>query len=517
MTLTMRIVTAACEKIVAVFAVILIPIAISAQSVIVSISSEKDNTLYEDTTGALSNGAGFYLFAGRSSQATNSIRRGVMQFDIDASIPSGAVILDAELTLHMSRTSFGPTAVELHRLLSDWGEGTSDAAGEEGGGALSTTDDATWIHTFYNTGFWTLPGGDFSATLSTSAIVDSNGYYTFSSTSTMIADIQGWLDNPSENFGWIILGDETAAGSSKRFDCRESPVSANRPKLTVTYAIPSQMAIPAMKDNTLCEESTGALSNGAGSNFFVGKTNQFSNSLRRGVIAFDVAGNITAGSLVVGAQLKLNMSKTISGTFPVNLHKLLADWGEGTSNAAGNEGGGAPSTMMDATWIHTFFNSSFWSTAGGDFDPSVSGTSMIAGVGSYTFGTTPLIAADVQEWLDVPGSNFGWLVIGDETTAGSAKRFDSKENSIMMNRPSLIVYFIPPPCCIDIRGDVNNDGANANILDLNYMVNRIFRGGPPAACFVEADVNSDGTSSNVLDLNFLVNRIFRGGVAPEAC
>lgn len=73
------------------------------------------------------------------------------------------------------------------------------------------------------------------------------------------------------------------------------------------------------------------------------------------------------------------------------------------------------------------------------------------------------------------------------------------------------------PCCVGLRGDVNSDGTNANILDLNFLVNRIFRGGVAPGCPKEADVNSDGASGNILDLNFLVNRIFRGGAAPGAC
>lgn len=72
-------------------------------------------------------------------------------------------------------------------------------------------------------------------------------------------------------------------------------------------------------------------------------------------------------------------------------------------------------------------------------------------------------------------------------------------------------------CCVGVRGDVNGDGIDVNILDLNFMVDRIFRGGPASGCPNEADVNSDGTSANILDLNFLVNRIFRGGLAPGAC
>jgi len=73
-------------------------------------------------------------------------------------------------------------------------------------------------------------------------------------------------------------------------------------------------------------------------------------------------------------------------------------------------------------------------------------------------------------------------------------------------------------CCLGNRGDANFDGnPNANILDLNYLVNRIFRNGPAAACAEEADCNSDGNSGNILDLNYLVNRIFRNGPAPGPC
>ena len=73
-------------------------------------------------------------------------------------------------------------------------------------------------------------------------------------------------------------------------------------------------------------------------------------------------------------------------------------------------------------------------------------------------------------------------------------------------------------CCITpIRGDLNLDGTDANILDLTFAVDRIFRGGPPPVCGIEGDANSDGAVCNILDLTFLVDRIFRGGPLPGAC
>ena len=48
----------------------------------------------------------------------------------------------------------------------------------------------------------------------------------------MVADVQEWLDSPASNFGWLVLGDETAIATAKRFDTRES---ASPPMLTIQY------------------------------------------------------------------------------------------------------------------------------------------------------------------------------------------------------------------------------------------------------------------------------------------
>jgi hypothetical protein len=64
-----------------------------------------------------------------------------------------------------------------------------------------------------------------------------------------------------------------------------------------------------------------------------------------------------------------------------------------------------------------------------------------------------------------------------------------------------------------ISGDVNLDGT-VNILDLNYLIRFIFRGGPVPGDPVEADINADGNSANIIDLNYFVNYVFRGGPGP---
>ncbi len=83
---------------------------------------------------------------------------------------------------------------------------------------------------------------------------------------------------------------------------------------------------------------------------------------------------------------------------------------------------------------------------------------------------------------------------------------------------SLLDTLVPTSCCDGIRGDLNSDGDDANILDLTYLVDFIFRGGSVSYCPLEADLNSDGIPSNILDLTFIVDFIFRGsGQPPEPC
>ena len=125
-----------------------------ASAATISIMPSKDNTLYEfdPDDGDHSNGAGFHFFAGET--AMSELRRGVLAFDIAGSIPHGSIITSVTLSMNMSRTiSETPRIVELHKLLADWGEGTSHAPGEEGDGAPATTNDATWRHRFFDTIF----------------------------------------------------------------------------------------------------------------------------------------------------------------------------------------------------------------------------------------------------------------------------------------------------------------------------------------------------------------------------
>src|SRR5919198_870730 len=81
-----------------------------------------------------------------------------------------------------------------------------------------------------------------------------------------------------------------------------------------SVAIAQLANINPIKDNTLYEfdVAEGDVSNALGQHFFAGATG--TGEFRRGVLAFDIAGNVPAGSTILGVTLSLNMSRTSSNT-----------------------------------------------------------------------------------------------------------------------------------------------------------------------------------------------------------
>jgi hypothetical protein len=189
----------------------------------------KDNTIYEISNSA-SNGAGSSLFAGNDNVGRK--HRGLMFFDL-SSIPSNATITNVTLQLFVGKTIDMSTRIhELHKLNADWGEGTSIGIGT---GDVATPNDATWSDRFYGFSMWNSLGGDFRATVSGSMSIGGIGSYIFPSTSQLIADVQDWVGSPSNNYGWILIGDESVIATARKIDSRESATPANSPTLSVTF------------------------------------------------------------------------------------------------------------------------------------------------------------------------------------------------------------------------------------------------------------------------------------------
>lgn len=208
---------------------------IMAETVVISAS--KDATIFSENTGG-SNGAG-NLYAGKIQQT--GVRRALLAFDISGNIPSGATIQSVTLALEMSMTTSGSSNFNLHKLSRDWGESSSPGSGGQAGSG--STGDATWSHAKLNQQAWTTSGGDFNASSSASRSVGGIGSYTWSS-SQMSADVQGWLDSPSSNFGWLLKASSESSKNAKEFQSRSSGSSG--PKLTVVYEAAAQPVDPVI-------------------------------------------------------------------------------------------------------------------------------------------------------------------------------------------------------------------------------------------------------------------------------
>lgn len=227
------------------------------------------------------------------------------------------------------------------------------------------------------------------------------------------------------------------------------------------------VSLSAAADNTLFENAEGALSNGAGQFLFAGAT--AIPALRRACVRFDVS-SIPPGSVINSATLTLYLTRSISGEAQVTVHRITAAWGEAGSAAAGNEGGGAFAMPGDATWVHTFFDTSLWVNEGGDFSPVVSAAQTVAIVPAPIVWADAGLAADVQAWIDGTALNAGWILIGDETAVPTAKQFGSRENVDPSRRPRLDIDFTPPPppCTGDYDGDLDIDFSDITFVLANF-------------------------------------------------
>lgn len=215
---------------------------VAAQSgpepVTVTLEPALDNSMFREEP-TFSNGRGQYLFVGETRARQNGARRALLHFDVAGSVPAGSTILEATLSLRMNRTIVGHVAVSAHRVSAQWGEGSSNAGGQEGAGTQARDGDATWAQRLFGSEDWSNPGGDFAVVASATTPVGGNGRHSWAS-EPLKADVQAFLDQPDQNFGWILIAPEGGEATAKRFDSREATNTANRPTLEITYIAPRE-------------------------------------------------------------------------------------------------------------------------------------------------------------------------------------------------------------------------------------------------------------------------------------
>jgi len=204
---------------------------------VVSIPAAQDNTLYEPD-GNRSNGNGEQMFIGLNNDLPPGIRRAVVSFNVHAYVPAGSTVDSVRVFVTTIAGTVFTYRSRLHRLLADWGEGASTPSREQDG-AQAAPGDATWLNTFWPDSTWTRAGGDFVAVPSGSTdVAGAIKRYTYNTTPQMVADVQGWLDDPASNFGWLISGNEFLPGSLKSLGTQQNKVTERRPSLQVFYRTP---------------------------------------------------------------------------------------------------------------------------------------------------------------------------------------------------------------------------------------------------------------------------------------
>lgn len=223
-----------------------------ASGATVLLGAVKDATIFQNNVNN-SSGAANGLTAG--TNGNTQPRRALVAFDVAGSIPAGAIVQDVKLHLTLGAVAGGGGAgggpatvtVGLHELLANWGEGIAqqsnpptDTFGGQGQGAAAASGDVTWNSSFHTTSLWMNPGGDFDPAASASAAIGTalNGTNSWLSTAALVSNVQGWLDNPGSNFGWLLKNtDEATANTGRTFYSSDAATTSFHPQLEVTYDV----------------------------------------------------------------------------------------------------------------------------------------------------------------------------------------------------------------------------------------------------------------------------------------
>ena len=189
-------------------------------------------------------GGQLYLNAGTTQNFTKN--RGLLKFDVAGQLPRNAKVTSARLTLEVTRSPSDddhPSTFELRRVLRDWGEGNQSGQPPLLG-APATTNEANWSYRFaFTTNTWSVPGGesgvDFANVASGEQYIYGPNFspYTFEANAQMTADVQNWLQQSANNFGWMLLTQSEGLNfTARRFASRED--SGRAPILEVNYFVP---------------------------------------------------------------------------------------------------------------------------------------------------------------------------------------------------------------------------------------------------------------------------------------
>jgi len=233
---------------------VLMATGLTANAATTTITPSADNTMAQESPNN-SSGACDSFFAGNTDNGVGFARRALLRFDL-SSIPPGSIINSVTLGMTVTRGSnHVDSTFSLHRVTRSWGEGTNGCGVRGGGqGEPAVAGSATWNDALAGTTAWGSPGGEYNASASASLLINTTAPV-WSSTPALVSDVQGWLDNPGSNFGWVLIGDEANPTTTRRFDSREG---GSPPSLVVDFTPTGNVEACCQNDGTCSLTVVGA-------------------------------------------------------------------------------------------------------------------------------------------------------------------------------------------------------------------------------------------------------------------
>ncbi|MGE8001783.1 DNRLRE domain-containing protein [Lysinibacillus sp. NPDC093190] len=206
------------------------PITIDPTIVRLQTSANMEDTTIRSASPTQTGGNDFELGVG-TAVGGNTVRS-LLKFDLSA-VPSSTSIISADLNLWLSSTNNNsPIDISIHKLTSPWEE-----------------NQASWTYakTIPYTA-WKIAGGDFlndklrtvkGIGVPPNSIADAKVNW-----KVPLEAVQGWVNNPSTNYGFMLKSDSESTQIYKKFASSEqSTLNKYKPQLVVTYKTFARLGI----------------------------------------------------------------------------------------------------------------------------------------------------------------------------------------------------------------------------------------------------------------------------------
>ncbi len=315
--------------VISVFCVVQLSAQITSSTVSVA-----DNTIYSYNVD-YSNGAGNTMVTGCRDCINNRLRRALVKFSPSFECTGSVNIISAELSLWVKNIPTGgylndSVPVYIHLLTKDWGE-ESSVANRPGIGVQAEEGDATWEYNFYNSETWSNDGGDYLATASDFAYVhdDASPPYELEFTgSGIVSDVQGWTDGTYNNYGWIIIGDESQNYTGVPFYTKESNISIYHPRLIITYTCSDsdlksgEPVTEIIQGDVLYAESISVYPNPAGDILNI----SLNADTESQIYLYNVLGILLKTETVTATTAKIDISMLSPGSYTVVMQNELGSF-----------------------------------------------------------------------------------------------------------------------------------------------------------------------------------------------